>query len=185
MGAQIVFPEPAVRLSPVLRPVMGSGARPRVTSLALVAADVAAILIARAITITLWRWIHPAVGLPNSLGLWESLVLFVLAYTALGLYAGGTIGAVEELRRAVHGTAFVCLLLTASLFFTQRTGPYSRGVLILSGCFTAVAVPLVRSLARRLFASRNWWGVPVIVLGAGDTAQVLIERLRRHPEMGL
>jgi Undecaprenyl-phosphate galactose phosphotransferase WbaP len=85
----------------------------------------------------------------------------------------------------VQGTAFVCLLLTASLFFTPRNGPYSRGLLVLSGCFTAVAVPLVRSLARRLFTSQNWWGVPVIVLGAGDTAQGLIERLRRHPEMGL
>ncbi len=163
----------------------GPRARPRVMSLALVTADVAAIFIARALAIALWRWIHPAIGLPNFLGFRESLVLFALAYAALGLYAGATIGAVEELRRVVLGTAFVCLLLTASLFFTQRTGPYSRGLLILSGCLTAAAVPLLRSLARRLFASRNWWGVPVIVLGASHTAQGLIERLRRHPEMGL
>jgi Undecaprenyl-phosphate galactose phosphotransferase WbaP len=185
MGAQVAFPEPALHPSLVLRRVPGSRARPRVMSLALVAADVAAIFISRALAIALWRWIHSAIGLPNFLGFWESLVLFALAYAALGLYAGATIGAVEELRRVVLGTAFVCLLLTASLFFTQRTGPYSRGLLILSGCLTAAAVPLLRSLARRLFASRNWWGVPVIVLGGGDTAQGLIERLRRHPEMGL
>jgi len=185
MGAQVAFPEPAVHASPVLRRVPGPRARPGVMSLALVAADVAALFMSRALAMALWRWIHPAIGLPNFLGFWESLVLFALAYAALGLYAGATIGAVEELRRVVLGTAFVCLLLSASLFFTQRTGLYSRGLLILSGCFTAAAVPLLRSLARRLFASRNWWGVPVIVLGAGDTAQGLIERLRRHPEMGL
>ena len=185
MGAQIAFPQPALHPLPALRCVPGSRARPRVMSLALVAADVAAIFIARALAIALWRWIHPSIGLANFLGFWESLVLFALAYAAQGLYAGATIGVVEELRRVVLGTAFVCLLLTASLFFTQRTGPYSRGVLILSGCFTSVAVPLVRSLARRLFASRNWWGVPVIVLGAGHTAHGLIERLCRHPELGL
>ena len=185
MGAQVAFPEPALHPSSVLRPVLGPRARPHATSLALVVADIAAIFVARALAIEVWRWIHPAAGLPNLLGFWESLVLFALAYAALGLYTGATIGTVEELRRAVLGTAFVCLLLTASLFFTQRTGPYSRGLLILSGCCTAATVPLLRSLARRLFASRSWWGVPVIVLGAGEAARVLIERLRRYPEMGL
>ncbi len=185
MGARIAFPEPSLRPGLTARPVLGARARPRATSFTLLAVDVLAIFIARALGIALWRWIHPAIGLPNFLGFWESLGLFALAYAALGLYMGGTLGPVEELRRAVLGTGFVCLALTASLFFMQRTGPYSRGLLILSGCFTAIAVPLARALARWLFASRCWWGVPVIVLGAGDTAQVLIERLRHHPEMGL
>lgn len=144
-----------------------------------------AIFLARALAMVLWRWIHPAIGLPNFLGFWESLGLFALAYAALGLYNCGTLGTVEELRRAVMGTGFVCLALTASLFFLRHTGPYSRGLLMLSGGFSAIAVPLARALARHLFAWRQWWGVPVIVLGAGDTARALIERLRAHPEMGL
>ena len=83
------------------------------------------------------------------------------------------------------GTGFVCLALTASLFFLRQTGPYSRVLLVLSGCFSAAGVPLARALARRLFAARRWWGVPVIVLGAGDPARALIERLHAHPEIGL
>jgi Undecaprenyl-phosphate galactose phosphotransferase WbaP len=185
MGARIAFPETSLRTAPIARPVPGVRARPRATSLTLLAADLLAIFLARALAIVLWRWIHPAIGLQNFLGLWESLGLFALAYAALGLYTCGTLGTVEELRRAVMGTGFVCLALTASLFFLHHTGPYSRGLLMLSGCFSAIAVPLARALARHLLASRRWWGVPVIVLGAGDTARALIERLHAHPEMGL
>jgi Undecaprenyl-phosphate galactose phosphotransferase WbaP len=185
MGAQTAFPETLFRQAPVLRPVLGVRVRPWATSLALFAADVLAIFLARAIAVVLWNWFRPAIGLANFLGFWESLALFAATYVALGLYTCGAFGAVEELRRAAAGATFVCLALTASLFFLQHTGAYSRGLLILSGCFTAAAVPLVRSLVRRLFARRQWWGVPVIVLGAGDGAEALIERLQRHPEMGL
>ncbi len=185
MGAQAAFPEPSIRHSPILRPVVGKRAAPWATSLALLTADIVAIFLARAAAVMLWNWFRPAIGLANFLGFWESLGLFVATYAALGLYGSGAFGAVEELRRAVTGATFVCLALTASLFFLQHTGPHSRGLLILSGGFTAAAVPLVRSLARQLFARQNWWGVPVIVLGAGAEAGALIERLRRHPEMGL
>jgi len=185
MGAQAAFPGLSVRYNPVLRLVAGMRARPWATSLALFVADVLAIFTARAVAVVLWNWFRPAIGLANFLGFWESLGLFAATYAALGLYTSGAFGAVEELRRATAGTTFVCLVLTASLFFLQHTGAYSRGLLILSGCFTAAAVPLVRSLVRHLFARRHWWGVTVIVLGAGDGAKALIERLRRHPEMGL
>jgi FlaA1/EpsC-like NDP-sugar epimerase len=145
---------------------------------------VLAIFLARALAIVLWHLIHPAIGLQNFLGFWESLGLFALAYAALGLYACGALGTVEELRRAVMGTGFVCLAVTASLFFLHQTGPYSRGLLIVSGGFSAIAVPLARALARYLFPARRWWGVPVIVLGAGDTARALIERLHAHSGNG-
>lgn len=186
MGAQIAFPEPSTRPVPILRPVLGTRARPWATSLVLLAADVAAVFFARALAVAVWNWFRPAIGLANFLGFWESLGLFALTYAGLGLYTTGAFGAVEELRRAVAGAIFVCLVLTASLFFLQHTGPYSRGLLLLlSGCLTAAAVPLVRSFARSVFAKRGWWGVPVIVLGAGEAAETLIGRLCRHPEMGL
>ena len=185
MGAQTAVPELVIRQSPVLHPVLGVRARPWATSLTLFVADVLAIFAARAAAVVLWNWFRPAIGLANFLGFWESLGLFAATYAALGLYNNGAFGAVEELRRTAAGTTFVCLVLTASLFFLQHTGAYSRGLLILSGCLTAAAVPLVRALVRHLFARRAWWGVPVIVLGAGDGAAALIERLHRHPEMSL
>jgi Undecaprenyl-phosphate galactose phosphotransferase WbaP len=185
MGAQIAFPEPSLGAFPITQLMPGSHARRWATTLVLAAADVLAILLARAVALALWNWIHPGIGLTNFLGYRQSLGLFAVTYAALGLYAGGMFGAVEELRRVMAGTALVCLVLTASLFFLQHTGPYSRGLVVLSGCLTAAAVPLARALARCLFASRQWWGTPVIVLGAAEAAEALIARLRRHPEMGL
>jgi Undecaprenyl-phosphate galactose phosphotransferase WbaP len=185
MGAQIVLREPAIHAVPRAQPAARVYARRLATSVVLAAADVLSIFVARAFAVVLWNSIHPAIGLPNFLGYWQSLGLFILTYAALGLYSGGVFGAVEELRRAVAGTTFVCLVLTASLFFLQHTGPYSRGLLILSGCLTAAAVPLGRALARRLFGAYEWWGTPVIVLGAAQAAEALMARLHSHPEMGL
>ena len=185
MGAQIAIPKPSLRPARVLRPVLGTHSLPWATSSVLLASDVVAIFLARALAVGLWNWFRPSIGLANFLGFWESLALLAVTFSALGLYTVGGFGVVEELRRAVTGTAFVCLALTASLFFLRHAGPYSRGLLILSGVFTAAAVPLIRALARATFARRRWWGVRVIVLGAGETAENLILRLRRHPEIGL
>jgi Undecaprenyl-phosphate galactose phosphotransferase WbaP len=164
MGAQIAFSELASRPAKIAQPAVVVRARPRATMCVLLAADVLAILMARAVVI------RPSVG-------WVSLGLLVLAYAALGLYSCGQ-SAVEELRRSVLGTGFVCLLLAL------RGGPDPPGLLILCGCLTAVAVPFVRSITRNSFASRPWWGVPVIVLGAGQAARMLIDRLRKQPEVG-
>jgi Undecaprenyl-phosphate galactose phosphotransferase WbaP len=184
MGTQVAFSQPASRLDEVARPPVVAHAWPAATSLVLLGADVLAMLAARPLAMALWRCFHSAAGLPMFLDFWESLGLFALTYAVLGMYSGGTLGAVEELRRAVLGVAFVCLLLTAWPFLLRHTGSYSRGMAVLPGCFTAVLVPLARAVARRLFSSRRWWGVPVIVLGSGDIAHFLIERLRHHPHMG-
>ncbi len=185
MGAQTALSKLPFRPAKIAQPAPVPLARPRTTSFVLLATDLFAIFTARVVAMTIWHWFHPAVGFSNFLGFWESLGLFVFAYAALGLYTGGGVGSIEELRRTVLCTGFVCLLLTASLFFLQNTRPYSRGLLILSGSLTAAAVPLIRAAVRTLFAKRRWWGVPVFVLGGGRTATALIERLHQHPEIGL
>lgn len=180
MGAQTaaIFRPAAAQAAALPKP------RPRVTSCILLASDLAAIVAAHLLAVIFWHWFHPAVGLSHFLGFWESLGLLAVTYAALGLYSAGGLGPVEELRRAVLGTGFVCLLLTAALFLLQDNRPYSRALLILSGLLTSAAVPLLRSALRARFAKRDWWGVPVFVLGAGRTAAALIERLHQHPEIG-
>ena len=170
MGAQLAFPKTSPRTAPIARPVLGPRARPRATSLTLLAADVLAICLARALAIVLWHLIHPAIGLQNFLGFWESLGLFALAYAALGLYTCGTLGTVEELRRAVMGTGFVCLALTASLFFLHQTGPYSRGLLIVSSGFSAIAVCASRQPGMCSQHTGGW--------GVGDR---LVRAIRHSP----
>jgi Undecaprenyl-phosphate galactose phosphotransferase WbaP len=184
MGAQVAFSELAAQPAKNLQHATVARAKPGATACVLLAADVLAIFVARALAITLLHCVDPSISPLHLLGFPESLGLFALTYRALGLYSVGGIGAVEELRRAVLGSGFVSLLLTAPLFLFQQAGPYSLGVLIFSAGLTAGAVPFARSITRNAFASRPWWGVPAIVLGAGHPAETLIRRLRKHPEVG-
>jgi Undecaprenyl-phosphate galactose phosphotransferase WbaP len=94
-------------------------------------------------------------------------------------------GAVEELRRIVMGAALVSLALTAAAFLSKAEGVYSRGVFLCSGVLVALLSPLHRAGVRRCFADRAWWGVPVLILGAGKTARALIADLRARPEIGM
>jgi Undecaprenyl-phosphate galactose phosphotransferase WbaP len=95
------------------------------------------------------------------------------------------LGEVEELRRIVLGAALVSLVLTAAAFLSKAEGLYSRGVLLCSLMLVALIAPLQRAFLRRYCAARPWWGVPVLILGAGRTARVLIEDLRSRPSMGM
>src|SRR5207245_8808614 len=92
---------------------------------------------------------------------------------------------VEELRRIVLGAALVSLVLTAAAFLSKAGGGYSRGVFLSSGLLVALLAPLHRAALRRLFARKPWWGVPVLILGAGRTARALIEDLRARPAIGM
>jgi FlaA1/EpsC-like NDP-sugar epimerase len=183
MSGGIVFPDTGFDRAPN-RQTVASHARPFATVLVIVAADVIAIFMACAFAFSGWRLVRADVTLPDFAGVCATLGLLLLAYAASGLYAGASLGAVEELRRVALGTALVSMLLMASLLFRQQTVRCSPGVVLLCGVCTAALVPVMRSLARQAFANRRWWGVPAIVLGAGETARMLIGCLRQHPQLG-
>src|SRR5690606_772442 len=48
-----------------------------------------------------------------------------------------------------------------------------------------VLVPSGRSAVRHLCAARPWWGVPVVLVGAGKTAELVISRLRTYGGLNL
>src|SRR5207249_1757666 len=87
------------RLPAVLR------ASPAATRACLLAADIAAVLLARFLGASLWSLVNASIGIDNEFDLWMSLWLFLLVYAAFGLYSASGLGAVEELRRIVLGAA--------------------------------------------------------------------------------
>ena len=48
-----------------------------------------------------------------------------------------------------------------------------------------VLMPSGRALLNAWFARRTWWGVPVVVLGAGKTGQLVLRQMRDNPSLGL
>jgi Undecaprenyl-phosphate galactose phosphotransferase WbaP len=167
------------------RPRLLGRARPVWTGGALGAADLAALALSALAAAGLWRAVNPTLPVGAYAELWPVLLLFVAAYAALGLYPGVGLSPVGELRRIVIGTTIVDLVLASAIFLTREEARTSRGVFILAWLLSATLVPLGRAAARHLFARRPWWGVPVIVFGAGKTAQLVVESLAASPGLGL
>ncbi len=177
---------PHARLSALWRL---SPAKPLATSITLAFADTAAVLAARWLAVFMLSRVHASSrGSSDALNDFYfplSLALLVALFAAFGLYTGGGLSPVEELRRLTVATALVALFLTAAVFFWQDAPNYSRKLFVISGLLTAALAPCCRALTRRLLARRSWWGVPVVVFGAGSTARNLVESLKKQPAIGL
>ena len=112
-----------------------------------------------------------------------AVLLAPAAFWLSGLYPGSALEPVDEFRRLTRAIAAVVTasLLVIALFSSLQL----HWPLLLAGGLGVVAVPLARAMTREWFAARPWWGVPVVVLGAGGTARLVIENLRAHPRIGL
>jgi Undecaprenyl-phosphate galactose phosphotransferase WbaP len=124
---------------------------------------------------------HPSLYLQ----LWPFLGLFILAYATVGLYPGVALSPADELRWVSLSTTLIYLVLGSVIFLRREGEVYSRGVFITAWILSILLVLLARWLVRHLFASRRWWGYPIMVLGAGKTGEMVIRTLRRRPTIGL
>lgn len=159
-------------------------ARPALTAAVLGAADLAMVLAAGSAAVWLWSLLKPAVDPSDYLRLWPAALVYLSAYAMFGLYPGAGVGPVEELRRIVLATTTVSLAATAALVLTREAG-FSRGVLVGVWILTLFTVPLSRAALRSLLARQRWWGIPVVVLGAGRAGRTVVQRLKTQPELGL
>src|SRR5947209_6669919 len=103
MSSGIAFPDTGFDAARH-RQTLASHARPFATVLVVVVADVIAIFMACAFAFSGWRLVRTDVTIPDFTGVCVTLGLLLLAYAVNGLYAGASLGAVEELRRVALGT---------------------------------------------------------------------------------
>jgi Undecaprenyl-phosphate galactose phosphotransferase WbaP len=159
-------------------------ASPLATGISVLAADALAVTASCWLAVELWSFVNTAVVADDYLRLWPAAIVFLAVYAMLGLYPGVGLSPVEELRRLTLGTTLVCLVASASIVLTRETG-FSRGVLVAGWGLCAILVPITRAAVRHFCASRPWWGVPVLVLGAGETGRRFVASLRAQPGFGL
>lgn len=160
-------------------------ARPLATGTALFLGDALALTLAGWVGYLLWSQVNNAIGVEFYLQLSPGLALALLIYACAGLYPGAGLSPVEEMRRIMLGTTTVWLIATAAIFLSKDGVLYSRGVFVTSWFCSALLVPVERAFLRKLLARRKWWGVPVLVLGAGKTGKMLVANLRAEPGCGL
>ncbi len=111
------------------------------------------------------------------------MMVIPIVYLFQGLYPGYGLNAVERLRRRVYTVALVFALLMAWDYAVVKSDP-SRGVLVLTFLFAAVLGPVFEAFARRMLRVIGAWGMPVVILGAAKTGQMVTRVLQREPELG-
>ena len=122
-------------------------------------------------------------GWPELLRNYYLIILVPLAYTLTGLYPAVGMSPIDEFRRLVVTTGAVFAASVAGIAVVGAVLP--SWVLVVAGALALGTVPVGRAIARELFARRRWWGVPVVVLGAGRTADLVLERLQAYPRVGM
>lgn len=119
-------------------------------------------------------------GIDLYLSVWPALFLWPLVLWREGLYPGFWLSAREELRRTVMGTTLASLLAVA-LTFVTKTGPqFSRPILVGGWLISMVLIPGARFLTRKLLTRVGLSGPHAVILGAGATAHIVVDGLRRQ-----
>ncbi|MFN8361522.1 MAG: undecaprenyl-phosphate galactose phosphotransferase WbaP [Candidatus Kapaibacterium sp.] len=114
-----------------------------------------------------------------------ALTLFPFAYLLRGLYPGFGVGVVEELRSLTYCTSIVFLLLAAATLLVNEPILYDQPLFITSWLVALPAVPLGRAFVRKLCGDKQWWGIPVMIIGAGKAGEEIINALQKHIQIGL
>ncbi len=130
------------------------------------------------------EWFPISLGPSTYIGLTAGVLVLPLAYCLMGLYPGYGISSVERIRRRVTATAIVFSSLLAWDYLVQE-GTWSRGVLLGTWLFATVLVPTAVVWLQRVLVRAKLWGMPVVLIGTGETARDLTERLAREPKLGL
>ncbi len=114
-----------------------------------------------------------------------TLFLCIVVYAFLELYSPLAKSAPDELREIVLGTSIV----HAAMFILSVSGNLATRWHLLSKLIwwiaTIALVPLVRAVVRGKLSRTGWWGIPVIVLGAGKTGRLVVRTLQAQPRSGL
>ena len=172
-------------LETVRRVSVGVKTKPWLTMLSLILTDVLAITLANSSSV-IWRWVTGgSFEFQTYIALAPFLGLFIVAFAAFGLYQGSGLNPVEELRLTTLGITLVYALLGATSFFLRAAELYSRLAFIIALLLSLLLVPLARAITRSLFAKAAWWGVPVVILGAGETGRIIAKSLQKQPGLGL
>ena len=107
------------------------------------------------------------------------LAVIPIAYAGHGLYPAAGVSRIDELRRLTMATSGVWLVLSAVVAVLHDV--VGIGPLLLTWAVALPAVPIARAVARHASDRRPWYGVPTVMLGAGEAAALVTRRLQRFP----
>jgi len=112
------------------------------------------------------------------------LPAILVVFYAANLYPGIMIAPEEEVERFAI-CSFFCFMGIALSVAVETTDRWPiSAALAIAVPFATILLPVGREIAKRLFARRSWWGVPVVIYSKGNSAEVIVTRLFRRPDFG-
>jgi len=155
------------------------------TSAPLIVADLLGLLVACVISVRVRHALGGQFEPELYWRLWPILGIIVLIYAVAKLYPAVGLSPVEELRRLCLSTTLSYMALGAVIFLTREGTTYSRGIFLMAWVLSVVGVWLSRIFIRKWVATYDWWGFPVLIMGAGKTGELVVRTLKRQPGLGL
>lgn len=155
--------------------------------LILLGSDLFALTLSLAISLVLRDLILPGdVPLEIYLPLFPLLIiLFPIAYLIRGLYPGFGMDVIEELRTLSYSTTAVYAIMATMSFLIKDTWDYSRLAFVMSWLISLISVPMLRSFIKNKLANKEWWGLPVMIIGAGKAGEKVTKSLQKNYQIGL
>jgi Undecaprenyl-phosphate galactose phosphotransferase WbaP len=128
---------------------------------------------------------HGVHGIASYAVLIPFISLFILVFSALGLYSGVSPSPPEELRKSTFACILISLCVAVStasirpshVFFSWKIG----GAILLS----IIAVPIAREFVRLKYCRAAWWGYPTVVLGDEESGKRVIRTLNKQMDLAL
>jgi len=159
----------------------------------LIAFDIAALfsslLFAYLIRKEILLFIHPAfrmgtfpfstylVNYPYFLGLWVLILAYERLYTKR--FAMG-----EEVKRLWKGATISFLIIMALTFAARISMNVSRTVIVLAWTLSLFLLPAFRLMAKKILNKARCWQRNMLILGAGRTGEMVLERIKKNKNMG-
>ena len=113
------------------------------------------------------------------------LLAFPIVFAFRGLYPGFGKDIIYEIKNLTYSITIVFAFLGTLTFLIRGEFEFSRIIFLMSWAISIFLVPLSRSFIRNTFGKRSWWGIPVMVIGAGKAGEEVINALRKHLQIGL
>ena len=167
--------------------------RKTICLVSLIAFDVASLLsslfLAYLIRKEILFYIHPAfrmgtfpfstylVNYPYFLGLWVVILAYERLYTkrfALG----------EEIKRLWKGASCSFFIIMVLTFAARISMNVSRTVIILAWALSLCLLPALRLMAKKILNKAGMWQKNILILGAGRTGEMVLERIKKNKNMG-
>ncbi len=90
----------------------------------------------------------------------------------------------EEIKRLWKGASLSFLIIMVLTFAARMSMNVSRTVIILSWALSFFLLPAFRLVAKKILNRARIWKRNILILGAGRTGEMVLERIRKNRNMG-